>query len=130
MEMNITFPGGDRVDASWGGITVVTDQDGSAPTPFALFLASIGTCAGIYVAGYCRKRGIDLANARIVQRMDVEPATGHVRRIDLEVELPGGFPEAHRQAVVRVANRCKVKRHLEEPPEIVVRTTVGERPEA
>ncbi len=124
VEMTITFPGGDRVDASWGGFTVITDQDGSAPNPFALFLASIGTCAGIYVAGFCRKRGIDVAGARIVQRMDLDTATGHVRHIDLDVELPSGFPEAYRHGVVKAASLCKVKRHLENPPEITVRTTV------
>ena len=64
MEMEITFPGGARVDANFGGMTVKTDQpvqgggQGSAPTPFATFLASIGTCAGIYVLGFCQQRGI------------------------------------------------------------------------
>ena len=43
MEMEITFPGGARVDASFGQYTVHTDQppmgggEGSAPTPFAVF---------------------------------------------------------------------------------------------
>jgi hypothetical protein len=49
MEMEITFPGGARVDASFGPYVVQTDQpsagggEGSAPTPFAVFLASLGT---------------------------------------------------------------------------------------
>ena len=53
MEMEITFPGGARVDANFGGFTIKTDQPpvASAPTPFATFLASIGTCPGIYVLG-------------------------------------------------------------------------------
>ena len=57
MEMIVDFPGGDRVDAHFGSYTVMTDQPnakgepGSAPTPFSLFLASIATCAGIYVLG-------------------------------------------------------------------------------
>ena len=52
MEMVISFPGGKRVDAEFGGMVIQTDQppqgggEGSAPTPFALFLASMGTCAG------------------------------------------------------------------------------------
>ena len=58
MEMIVDFPGGARVDAHFGPYTVATDQPtmgggtGSAPTPFAVFLASIATCAGIYVLGY------------------------------------------------------------------------------
>ena len=54
MEMIIDFPGGTRVDAHFRGQTLFTDQpeseggNDSAPMPFALFLASIGTCDGIY----------------------------------------------------------------------------------
>ena len=64
MEMVIDFPGGARVDAHFGPFTVMTDQpskaggEDSAPTPFALFLASLGTCAGIYVLGFCRQRNL------------------------------------------------------------------------
>ena len=63
-EFVIDFPGGARVDAHFGPYTVKTDQppsgggQGSAPAPFSLFLASIGTCAGIYVLGFCRQRGL------------------------------------------------------------------------
>ena len=51
-EMEISFPGGQKVDAQYRGLTIKTDQpvedggDESAPTPFSLFLASLGTCAG------------------------------------------------------------------------------------
>ena len=71
MEMIIDFPGGARVDAHFGPYTVYTDQppqgggEGSAPTPFALFLASMGTCAGIYVLGFCKQRGLSTDGIRI-----------------------------------------------------------------
>ena len=71
MEMIIDFPGGARVDAHFGQYTVNTDQppqgggDGSAPTPFALFLSSMGTCAGIYVLGFCRQRGLSTDGIRL-----------------------------------------------------------------
>ena len=74
MEMIIDFPGGARVDAHFGPFTVTTDQppqgggQNSAPTPFATFLASIGTCAGIYVLGFCRQRGIPTNGLRITIR--------------------------------------------------------------
>ena len=73
MEMIIDFPGGARVDAHFGPYTVMTDQPsmgmpGSAPTPFAVFLASLGTCAGIYVLGFCKQRGLPTEGIRIVQR--------------------------------------------------------------
>ncbi|MBZ5638374.1 MAG: OsmC family protein [Acidobacteriia bacterium] len=121
MEMAIEFPGGDRVDACFDGLEIVTSQDGSAPSPFDLFLASIGTCAGIYVARFCRQRGISTQGLRIRQRVAANPASGMVDRIDLEIQLPPGFPEQYREAAIRSANLCAVKKHLEHPPRIEVR---------
>lgn len=122
MEMVITLPGGNRVDARFDGLTVSTDQDGSAPSPFSLFLASIGTCAGIYVSRFCRQRGIPTAGLSIRQHVDVDPATRLVSRIGLEIALPTGFPRQYADAVVRSAQLCTVKKHLEHPPVIEVRT--------
>lgn len=121
MEMMITVPHGDRVEARFGGITVVTDQDGSAPSPFDLFLASIGTCAGIYVARFCRQRGIGTEGLRIRQRIETNETTRLVERIALDVELPPGFPATHVEAALRAAALCTVKKHLEKPPRIDVR---------
>ena len=122
MEMTIEFPGGDRVDARYDGLTVVTNQDGSAPAPFELFLASIGTCAGFYASRFCRQRGIPTEGMKITQRATVDPATHLIDRIDLSIELPPGFPEQYRDAIVRSAQLCAVKKHLETPPRIEVRT--------
>ena len=93
MEMLIDFPGGSRVDAHFGSFTVATDQPpaASAPTPFAVFLSSIGTCAGIYVLGFCRQRGLPADDIRIVQRVHSNPMTGMVEKIDLEIQVPAHF---------------------------------------
>ncbi len=122
MEMEITFPGGARVDARFGPYTVRTDQppqgggEGSAPTPFATFLAAIGTCAGIYVLGFLKQRGLPAEGVRIVQRMHANPLTGMVEQIDLEIQVPEGFPVKYRQALIRTAELCAVKKHFEQPP--------------
>ncbi len=132
MEMEITFPGGARVDASFGGFTLKTDQPvqggggGSAPTPFATFLASIGACAGIYVLGFCQQRGIPTHDIQIVQRMYSDRATGLVGQIDLEIQLPPDFPEKYKAAVIRSAEQCAVKKHLEHPPRFHVTTSTAE----
>lgn len=126
MEMTIDFPGGARVDAHFGAFTVATDQPpaSSAPPPFAVFLASIGTCAGIYVLGFCRQRGLPTDGIRIVQRAHGGPS-GLVERIELDVQLPADFPAKYRDAVVRAADQCAVKKHLERPPVITVTTSVA-----
>jgi putative redox protein len=128
MEMVISFPGGARVDAQFGPHTVKTDQppggggEGSAPTPFALFLASIGTCAGIYVLGFCRQRGLPTEGIRLVQKLAADPATGMVRSIGIEIQVPPDFPAKYHSALVHSAEQCAVKKHLESPPEFAVRT--------
>jgi ribosomal protein S12 methylthiotransferase accessory factor len=130
MDMVISFPGGARVDAEFGGFTVKTDQppqgggENSAPTPFALFLSSIGTCAGIYVLGFCKQRGLPTDGIRIVQQTERDPATGLVGTIRLNIEVPPSFPEKYYDALIRAADQCAVKKHLEHPPAFDVKTVV------
>jgi putative redox protein len=128
MEMVIDFPGGARVDAHFGPYTVKTDQppmgggEGSAPTPFAVFLSSIGTCAGIYVLGFCRQRGLSTDGIRIVQRVHNDPASRMVGTVEVEIQVPPDFPEKYHESLVRSAELCAVKKHLEKPPQFDVFT--------
>ena len=129
MEMIIDFPGGARVDAHFRGHDLPTDQPAggggvdSAPMPFELFLASIGTCAGIYILGFCRQRGLPTEEIRILQRNNFNPMNGMVDKIDLEIQVPPTFPKQYHEALIRSADLCKVKKTLEHPPmfEIVTR---------
>lgn len=127
MEMLIDFPGGSRVDAHFGSHTVPTDQPpvSSAPMPFELFLASIGTCAGIYVLGFCRQRNLPTKDIRIVQRNHPN-RSGMIEKIDLEIQVPPSFPAQYYEALVRSAELCKVKKTLEQPPVFEVTTKLVE----
>ncbi len=131
MEMVISFPGGARVDADYGGMIIKTDQppsgggEGSAPTPFALFLASMGTCAGIYVLSFCQQRGLPTDNLRIRQSMEMDPATHLVTQVKLDIDLPAGFPAKYQGALIKAAQLCAVKRHLENPPHFAIETHIG-----
>jgi ribosomal protein S12 methylthiotransferase accessory factor len=126
MEMLIDFPGGSRVDAHFGGFTVNTDQPpaSSAPSPFEMFLASIGTCAGIYVLGFCQQRGLPTTDIRIVERVAHSQLTHMVEKIDLEIQVPATFPEKYRESLIRSAELCAVKKHLEKPPRFDISTVV------
>jgi putative redox protein len=125
MDMTFSFPGGARIEAHFGSFTIATDQppESSAPTPFMLFLASIGTCAAFYVQAFCRQRGIPVEGIRVLQHSEPGP-TGLVERIALTVELPPGFPERYRSAVIRSAEQCSVKKHLERPPRIDIEAVI------
>ena len=130
MEMEITFPGGARVDAAFDDFVVETDQplseggEGSAPTPFSLFLASIGACAGIYVLSFCRHRGIPTENIRIRQRVEGDLEKQQVRSVTLDILLPPEFPAKYARAVARMAEMCAVKKHLDDPPTFKVESHI------
>ena len=71
--MEIRFSGGKRIDARCGEFEIRTDQsvknggEAGAPEPFDLFLASLGTCAAVYIAAFCDERKIPKEEIRLVQ---------------------------------------------------------------
>jgi len=77
-DIYLTFPGGKRVEATVGRHHIVTDQtlahggDDSAPEPFELFLASLATCAGLYVVSFCQTRGIPTDLVELVQHHELD----------------------------------------------------------
>jgi putative redox protein len=120
--MEITFEGGKVVTAHSHGHIIKTDQpvhsggQDSAPSPYELFLASIGTCAGIYVKSFCDNRKIPTENMSIVQTAVFDEESGLPTSIKLDIKLPPDFPEKYREAVISVAELCKVKKTLADPP--------------
>ena len=122
-DMEIVFPGGDRVDALYQGYRVETDQKqkdgspGSAIQPFDLFIASIGTCAGIYALRFCQKRGLSTEGLKLVVRRTLDPDTRMVTEIEIEIVVPDGFPEKYKNAIINAAQLCAVKKLIEKPPE-------------
>ncbi len=118
----VTFPGGKRADAQYKGFTIRTDQspqgggEGSAPEPFDLFLASIATCAGVYVKSFCDARRIAADGLGVEMRVERDAERRRIARLVLEIKLPEGFPAKHRDAAVRAAELCAVKKHIVDPP--------------
>ncbi len=129
--MKITFEGNKKVIADYRGYRIVTDQpvraggDGSAPAPFDLFLASLGTCAGIYVKSFCDQRGIPTDGISLSQETKVNPETHLISDLTITIHLPASFPEKYKDAVINTANLCAVKRHLHNPPNMVVEAVIG-----
>jgi putative redox protein len=132
MDMEIVFPGGEKVDASYKGFTIKTDQpkhaggEGSAPAPFDLFLASLGTCAGVYVLDFCRERRIPTEGVNLILKKERDRGSKMLRRINIDIHLPATFPAKYKNAVVKAAELCAVTRHLFNPPEMVVEAKIGE----
>ena len=135
MFMEITFPGGMAVDAHYRGFTIPTDQpvhaggSGSAPSPFDLFLASIGTCAGLFALRFCQQRELDTKGLAVTLAGERGEEHGLVSLLRVEIRLPEGFPDKYRDAIVRAVEQCTVKRHILHPPVFEVRVTESAAPE-
>jgi len=120
--MEITFDGGKIVTAHTHGHSIITDQPvdnggtDTAPAPFDIFLASIGTCAGIYVKSFCDNRNIPAECIKIIQTHEWNQETGLPTAIRLDIKLPEGFPEKYKASLIHVAELCKVKKSIANPP--------------
>jgi uncharacterized OsmC-like protein len=123
MAMEISFPGGKRVNAHFEGFTIKTDQskkdggDDTAPTPTFLFLASLGTCAGIYALNFCERRKIDTEKLKLVLDFESDPKTHMVKKALMKLTLPPNFPEKYVPAIIKAMDLCNVKKHLHKPPD-------------
>lgn len=132
MDMEVIFPGGQTVNALYKGFVIGTDQPipnggaDSAPAPFDLFLASIGTCAGFYVLSFCQRRGIPVDDMRLTLHAKENEGTELIGSIEIEIQLPPEFPERYREAVRRAATSCAVTKHIQNPPTFEVYTRMKE----
>ena len=120
--MEITFDGGKVITAHLHNHNIRTDQPldngggDTAPAPFDLYLASIGTCAGIYVKSFCDNRKIPTDKIKIIQRTEFSKETGLPVTLTIDIQLPSDFPEKYRASVISVAELCKVKKSIANPP--------------
>lgn len=128
--MEVTFDGGKVITAHLNGHVIRTDQpikgggQNSAPAPYDLFLASIGTCAGIYVKSFCDQREIPSENIKIIQTIEFDSQTRLLVNIKLDIQLPSDFPEKYKSAVINAAELCAVKKTINNPPNFEVVTSM------
>jgi ribosomal protein S12 methylthiotransferase accessory factor len=120
-DMIVTFPGNKRADAVYKGFTIKTDQpihqdgDGSAPAPFDLFLASIGTCAALYLLSFCQSRGIATDGMSVTLKTEFDQVKKKITKVIVEAHLPSDFPERYQRAAIKSMESCAVKKYIEAP---------------
>jgi ribosomal protein S12 methylthiotransferase accessory factor len=128
MELKVTLEGGKRVATRIGDHLIMTDQptkhggDNSAPAPYDLFMASIGTCAGFYVQSYCESKGFDSSGIEITLSARRDPDTKQITGFVTTIHVPPELPEKLHTALKKVAEQCAVKKTIMSNPEFVVET--------
>jgi len=124
--IDVQFPGGKRVDVKIGDFQIKTDQslkhggDASAPEPFALFLASIASCAGIFALGFCQKRELSTDGLDLKMACERDEKGIMISRMILQLTLPKDFPDKYRKGIVRAMELCTVKKHMMDAPEFKI----------
>lgn len=122
MEIKVNFLENRRLEAKFDDFAVVSDQpirykgDGSAPGPFDYFLASSALCAAHFIRVYCLARDIPTEKIRLSQNNIVDPENRYNQIFRIQVELPEDLPEKHRKGILRSAERCTVKRVVQNDP--------------
>lgn len=128
MKQNLTvsFPGGKKVDVDLDNTKILTDQspehggEGSAPEPFAMFLASLASCAGIFALGFCQSRELSTSGLALYMDWENEDSSPFAAKVTFRVKLPPGFPEKYRPSIIRSIEKCKVKYYIHNPPEFSI----------
>ena len=125
-QIEVSFPGGKKVDAKVGNFFVHTDQsvanggEETAPEPFQFFLASIATCAGIYALEFCRAREISSDGMALTMSYEWDEKKQGIEKLHIDLKVPSGFPDRYKKAVARVMDLCSVKKHIVHPPEFII----------
>ncbi len=122
----VSFPGGKKVDVDIGNFKINTDQsakhggEGTAPEPFAMFLASLASCAGIFALGFCHSRELNTEGLALHLDWENEDKPPFAAKAAFRLTLPKDFPEKYQASIIRAVEKCKVKHYIHNPPEFSI----------
>ena len=131
MEITVNFLDNLRLEAKFDDFTITTDQpirykgDGSAPSPFDYFLASSALCAAYFVKVYCLSRDIPTDDIRVSQNNIIDPENRYNQILQIQIELPSSISERDRVGILRSADRCTVKKVIQQTPEFKIDLVEG-----
>ena len=126
MKVEVNLQQGFLFKAVCGGHEVFTDQhqaEGGADqamTPAELFIASLGTCIGVYAVRFCKRHNLPTEGMKVF--LDWSNAKDPVRigSIKAELHYPHNIPETEKKGLLRMAEACFVHETILHKPEIVI----------
>lgn len=124
--MNITFEGNKKINAHIDDFVIKTDQpkkqggDETEPNPFQLFLASLGTCSGIFVKTFLDKRGISEKGIYLSVHPNFNQEKYMLDDILIKIHLPKDFDTKYETALISAAKLCLVGKHLSVPHNVEI----------
>ncbi len=128
MEIEIGFPGGQKIETRFKGATITVGSDiENEPglESLDLFFISLGLCTGKYVMEFCRTRNILYGETKIHLRTQWDEDKKMHTQVLIRIQLPKEFPEKYKNAVIKTVNLCSVKKHIFNPPTFEVEAHIA-----
>ncbi len=124
--MRVTFCGGTRFDVTSGKHTIVTDQpveDGGSDagmSPVELFVGSLASCVGYFVARFCARYQIRSEELTIDVEWSYAKQPHRVGAVEIKLNLPAKLTSEEREKLLKVAHGCTVHQSLTVPPKVEI----------
>ena len=78
------------------------------PTPPELFVASLGSCVGAFVASYCSKAEINMEGMNVVVSFDKANNPTRLTNLQVKVNMPNDGCKNREKAIQMAASHCPV----------------------
>ena len=124
--MLIEYAGGMKLVVRHRGLEAVTDQprdqggDDTAMTPTELFVAALGSCAGVYVLNFAKRHYIPVDGMTIQVEYTYAERPRRVGSVEVRVKMPKRADQQYRAPLQRAAEQCLVHNSLRQPPQVTI----------
>jgi uncharacterized OsmC-like protein len=126
MKMEVSLEENFVFKAVCGSYQVFTDQHAAeggtdkALTPAELFIASLGTCIGVYAVRFCRRHNLPTEGMKVLMDWTVVKDPWRIGSIKAEIHYPHIITETEKKGLMRMAQACFVHETILHKPEITV----------
>lgn len=113
-------------DVASGHHTLATDQpveDGGSDagmSPVELFVGSLASCVGYFVARYCARHQIPSEGLTIDVEWSYAEQPHRVGAVEIKLNLPAKLTSEEREKLLKVAHGCTVHQSLTVPPKVEI----------
>lgn len=126
MKMEVSWQENFILKAKCGEHEVFADQHQSeggtdkALTPAELFVASLGTCIGVYAVRFCKRHNLPTAGLKVLLDWTVVKDPWRIGSIRAEIHYPHDISDSEKKGLLRLAKACFIHETILHQPEIVV----------